>query len=186
MDTIWPVLDERSAAANLHKIIHMTRRALEPKLKSAADSRFIRTGGQLVYLEAPGKLWIDVAEFEASSVRAFRSGIVSECEEALGLYAGDLLSEDLYADWCVRRRDQLRASYQELLRKLAKLYMETGQRQDAITHLEKLIHSDPSNEEAHRELMRLYVSAGRRAEALRQFRRCADAVRRDLDADPEE
>jgi DNA-binding SARP family transcriptional activator len=186
MDTIWPRLEEQSAAANLHKIVHMTRRALEPKLKSPADSRFIRTGDQLVHLEAPGKLWIDVAEFEASSIRAFRSGIASECEEALALYAGDLLSEDLYADWCARRRDQLRASYQELLRKLAKLYIKTGQRQEAIVQLEKLVYSDPSNEEAHRELMQLYVLAGRRAEALRQFRRCADAVRRELDADPEE
>jgi DNA-binding SARP family transcriptional activator len=106
------------AAANLHKIIHMTRRALEPKLKSGADSRLIRTGDQLIYLDAPGELWIDAAEFEASSIRAFRSGNVQECEEALALYAGDLLSGDLYADWCMRRRDQLRASYQELLRKL--------------------------------------------------------------------
>ena len=131
MDTIWPRLDEQSAAANLHKIIHMTRRALEPKLKSAADSRFIRTGDQLVYLEAPGELWIDAAEFEASSIRAFRSGTVSECEGALALYTGDLLSGDLYADWFVRRRDQLRASYHELLRKLAKLYMQTGQYPEA-------------------------------------------------------
>ena len=43
MDTIWPDLDGPSAAANLHKIIHMVRRALEPSLKSGADSRFIRT-----------------------------------------------------------------------------------------------------------------------------------------------
>src|SRR5262245_15073028 len=66
MNTIWPTLDERSAAANLHKIIHMTRRALEPKLISGAASQFIRTGDQMVYLEAPGELWIDAAEFEAS------------------------------------------------------------------------------------------------------------------------
>jgi len=48
MDAIWPELDETSAAANLHKIIHMSRRALEPQLKSAAASRFIRTHDQQV------------------------------------------------------------------------------------------------------------------------------------------
>src|SRR5262245_43459669 len=42
MDTIWPELDEKSAAGNLHKIIHMARRALEPNLKSAADSALDR------------------------------------------------------------------------------------------------------------------------------------------------
>src|SRR5436190_22309032 len=69
MDAIWPELDATSAAANLHKIIHMTRRALEPRLKSGADSRFIHTHDQLVQLAAPGGLWIDAAEFEASSIQ---------------------------------------------------------------------------------------------------------------------
>ena len=108
MDTIWPELDEKSAAANLHKIIHMARRALEPNLKSAADSTFIRTRDQHVVLVAPGGPCIDVEEFEKGSTRAVRSGGVSECEDLLSIYLGDLLSEDLYADWFARRRDQLR------------------------------------------------------------------------------
>ena len=44
----------------------------------------------------------------------------------------------------------------------------------------------PSNEEAHRELMTLYALTGRRSDALRQFRRCCDAVRADLGAEPDE
>jgi len=131
MDTIWLDLDAASAAANLHKIIHMVRRALEPSLKSGADSRFIRTSDQHVQLVAPGVLWIDVEEFEAGSIRAFRSGGAPECEHALSIYGGDLLPEDRYADWCVRRRDQLRASHQELLMKAATLYVELGQHQRA-------------------------------------------------------
>src|SRR5262245_60465630 len=186
MDTIWPDLDAASAAANLHKIIHMVRRALEPKLKSGADSRFIRTSDQHVQLVAPGPPWIDVEEFETCSIRAFRSGDLPECENALSLYGGDLLPEDRYSDWCARRRDQLRAAHQELLMKAATLYGELGQHQRACEQYEKLIASEPSNEEAHRELMRLYVWTGRRSEALRQFRRCCDAVKRELDADPEE
>jgi len=130
-------------------------------------------------------LWVDVEEFEVS-IRAFRSGNVSECESALTLYDRDLLKEDLYADWCARKRDQLRASYQELLKKLGTLYENLGQHQSAIDQYEKLVASEPSNEEAHRELMRLYTLTGRRSEALRQYRRCSDAVRRELDADPEE
>src|SRR6266404_4193360 len=34
IDAIWPDLDVESGAANLHKMIHMARRALEPKLTS--------------------------------------------------------------------------------------------------------------------------------------------------------
>lgn len=186
METVWPELDETAAAANLHKIIHMARRALEPKLKSGGDSRFIRTRDQQVQLTGPAGMWIDADEFEARSVHAFRSGDVSDCQAALSVYGGDLLSEDLYADWCARRRDQLRASYQELLRKAATLHAAAGANQASIELFEKLAASEPSNEEAHRELMRLYVLTGRRSEALRQFQRCSEAVHRELDAEPEE
>jgi DNA-binding SARP family transcriptional activator/alkylated DNA nucleotide flippase Atl1 len=186
MDVIWPEFDEASAAANLHKIIHMARRALEPTLTSGADSRFILTRSQQVQLTAPRGLWIDVAEFEAGSIRAFRSGLAAECEAAISLYGGDLLSEDVYVEWCARKRDQLRALYHELLMKLGSVYAAQGQDAAAVEQFEKLTASEPSNEEAHRELMRLYVRTGRRSEALRQFKRCWDAVRRELDAEPEE
>ena len=175
IDVIWPNLDPDSGIANLHKIIHLARRALEPKLKSAANSRFIQTHQQQVRLTTPGDLWIDVDEFEARSIRAFRSEVVSDCEEALSLYEGDLLSEDLYVDWCNRRRDRLQAVYQELLMKLGTVYAKNGQHKSAITQFEKLTAAQPSNEEAHRELMRLYVLTGRRSEGLRQFRRCFEA-----------
>src|SRR5436190_8657884 len=72
MDAIWPDLDESSGAANFHKIIHMARRALEPKLKSGGDSQFIRTRDQQVQLTSSDGLWIDVEQFEESSIRAFR------------------------------------------------------------------------------------------------------------------
>jgi len=186
MDAIWVDLDERAASASLHKIIHMARRALEPKLKTGAESQFILTRDQQVQLSAPGDLWIDAEAFELKSIQAFRSGTHSECEAALALYGGDLLSDDLYSDWCTRRRSQLRSMHQELLMKVAMLYRDQGQHKLAIMNFEKLVAVEPSNEEAHRELMRLYVLSGRRSEALRQFRRCCDAVRNELDIEPEE
>jgi DNA-binding SARP family transcriptional activator len=186
IDAVWPELDEDSAAAKLHKIIYMARRALEPRLRSGGDSQFILTRGQQVQLAAPGDVWIDAEGFEASSIRALQSGLAAECEAALSLYRGDLLSEDLYADWCIRRREQLRALRQDILIKLGNVYVGQGDHKLAIIQFEKLVAAEPSNEEAHRELMRLYVLTGRRSEALRQFRRCCDALRADLDAEPEE
>ncbi|OLD56928.1 MAG: hypothetical protein AUI54_04515 [Acidobacteria bacterium 13_1_40CM_2_56_5] len=186
IDAIWPDLDVESGAANLHKMIHMARRALEPKLTSAVDSRFILTHGQQVELSAPSGLWIDLEQFEASANRAMPSDLVSDCEAALTLYSGDLLSEDLYADWCTRRRDQLRALHRELMMRLASLYARHGQQRLAMMQFEKLLTIETSNEEAHRELMRLYALAGRRSEALRQFQRCCEAVRSDLETEPEE
>src|SRR5882672_3072653 len=64
MELLWPDSDIESAANNLHKAIHMARHALEPALRSVADSHFILTQEQQVMLRAPGSSWIDVDAFE--------------------------------------------------------------------------------------------------------------------------
>src|SRR2546423_10405199 len=104
MEMLWPDLDADAAANNLHKTIHMARHALEPRLKSAADSHFILTQGKQVVLRAPDKLWVDAEEFERRAAEAFRSADAASCESALALYGGDLLVEDPYEDWATARR----------------------------------------------------------------------------------
>src|ERR1700730_3718708 len=53
MEFLWPDAAPEPAANNLHKAIHLARHALEPSLKSVADSHFILTQGQQVLLRAP-------------------------------------------------------------------------------------------------------------------------------------
>jgi DNA-binding SARP family transcriptional activator len=186
IDAICPDLDAEAGAANLHKIIHLARHALEPALKTGARSQFIMTHEQQVQLRAPGQLWIDVEEFERLCDCAMRSGTASDYEQALELYGGDLLAEDRYADWCAQKRDQLRAVREQLLMRLGRAYAVHDEPDRAIKQFEKLVDASPSNEEAHRELMTLYALTGRRSDALRQFRRCRDAVRADLGEEPDE
>src|SRR3989442_4758070 len=96
IDLLWPDSDPESAINNLHKAIHLARHALEPELKSAADSHFILTQGQQILLQAPGKLCIDVDEFELKAGAAIKTQDRAACEAAIGLYGGDLLNEDRY------------------------------------------------------------------------------------------
>jgi DNA-binding SARP family transcriptional activator/Flp pilus assembly protein TadD len=185
MAAIWPDLDADAAAANLHKVIHLARHALEPRLRSAANSQFILTSQQQVQLRA-GDLSIDVAEFERLAALALQTGRTPDYEAALAVYRGDLLADDPYADWCSRKRDSLRARREQLAMNLGRLYAAAHQHQQAIAQFETLVASFSANEAAHRELMTLYVLGGRRSDALRQFRRCQDAVRAELDTEPED
>ena len=186
IELMWPTVDPESGAANLHKIIHMARRALEPKLRSGADSQFIVTSHQHVQLCAPGELWIDANVFERLAARARHSHSVADYEEALALYRGDLLAEDAYADWCAQKREQLRGVRDELLLGLGRACATRGHYERAIRQFDALLANAPANEEAHRELMHLYAITGRRSAALRQFARCSEAVRADLDAGVED
>ena len=164
----------------------MARRALEPSLKTGAHSHFIITQDQLILLRAPGNLWIDVEAFEQRAAEAIRCGEPGAYEEALALYGGDLLSEDLYEDWSSSRRNQLRSLRQDLLTRLAQLYERDSQYSRSANCLKELLVTEPSNEEAHRSLMQLYARTGNRHQALRQFQHCCEAMRKELDAEPEE
>jgi DNA-binding SARP family transcriptional activator len=186
IEAICPDLEPEAGAANLHKIIHLARRALEPALRTATESQFIITHQQQVQLRSHGEPWIDVEEFERAADRAVRTGAAAEYEEALRLYGGELLAEDRYADWCAEKRDSLRALREQLLIGLGRIYVTQQQQERAIKQFQAVLAASPANEEAHRQLMTLYVLTGRRSDALLQFRRCCEAVRSELDADPED
>src|SRR2546423_4501074 len=83
IELLWPDSDPNAAINNLHKAIHLARHALEPDLKSVADSHFILTRGQQIVLSAPGRLYIDVEEFERQGLAAIKSADASACETAI-------------------------------------------------------------------------------------------------------
>ncbi len=185
MEHLWPEQEPELAANNLNKIIHAARRALEPGLKSGADSRFILTHDQQVKLRASGGLWIDVEEFEQRAALALKSKIIRDYESALELYVGELLAEDRYEDWAATRRERLSRIAEHLLSESAQLYEAAGQLQQSIEQMQQLVTFNPPNEAAHRKLMRLYALQGSRHEALAQYHRCQAILRKDLDAEPE-
>jgi len=185
IELFWPDSDPEAGHNNLHKAIHLARHALEPDLKSAADSRFIKSRGQHIQLSTSGNLYIDVDEFERVAEAAIKTEKPAACETAIGLYRGDLLKEDAYEDWVALRREQLRELYHRLLSKLAQIYESQGEAQQSIELLRRLIASDTANEQAHRDLMRLYALDGSRHRSLRQYQQCVASLRKELDADPE-
>src|SRR5438477_1799250 len=186
MESLWPDSDMESAVNNLHKTIHLARHALEPALKSASDSHFIITQGQQIHLRAPERLWIDIEAFSERASAALKGEEVAAYEAALTLYEGDLLAEDLYEDWTTARREQLRTQYQELLGQLSQLYEKRGEYMRSLEHLKALVACDQSNEETYRRLMLLYARMGNRHQALKVYQQCREALRQELDAEPED
>ena len=185
MEMLWPEADAEASRNSLHKTIHMTRSALEPSLRRAADSHFLLTRGQQLILSAPARIWIDAEEFQTKAVAALKSREAAAIEEAVAVYEGPLLPEEPYESWVIDRREELRNTYQQLLSALARVHEASGDRERAIGTLNRLVSEDAANEAAHRELMRLQAMAGRPQAALRQYRECADALRRELETEPE-
>jgi DNA-binding SARP family transcriptional activator len=185
MDLLWPDLDPESAANSLNKALYAARRALEPELVPGRPSLYLRLQEDLLTLHSPGRLWVDVEAFEAAGADARQAGGAEAYRSALDLYRGELLPEDRYEDWADSRREELRLLHISLLLEFAGLLELRGEYEPAIQQLQQVVAADPAHEEAHANLMRLFALTGHRHQALRQYERLREALRRELDVEPQ-
>lgn len=141
VEALWPQLDAEAGAANLYKAAHHARRAIGP-----ADAVVLRSGE--VLLAPDVRVETDVERFEAKGDP--------------GLYPGELLPQDRYAEWSEEPRARLRASYLEALR--------------ALGRWEELADEEPADEAAQLAVMRARLAAGNRRGALEAFERLETAL----------
>ena len=157
VDLLWPDLLLEQAAPRLHKAAHYARAAVG--VPSA-----VVLAGDVVSLLPDVEVAVDVERFDRAA------GDPSSVGEAIDLYRGDLLPEDLYEPWADAERERLRVSYLELLR-------SAGRWAD-------LVAAEPLDEEAHLRLVQQHVEGGSRSQALRQLEAMARTWRDELGAEP--
>jgi DNA-binding SARP family transcriptional activator len=177
---LWPDLDATAAANNnLHKNLHFLRAVLA----QYGVAGVVSLTSDLVVLASD--VWIDAEAFRALAHQArAAANDIGLFEQALALYAGDLLPEDIYEDWAASPREELRSLRQQLLLDLARLREALGTPERAIERLQQVVAAEPLHEEAHRALMRVYARLGRRHQALRQYQLCREVLDRELGIDP--
>jgi len=135
-------------------------------------------------------LQLDIADFERTfnryndrRARDLDEAGYQALQRAVSLYRGDLL-EGWYQEWCMIERERFQSMYLLLLSKLVQ-YCELHQEWEmGLVYGEKLLRHDRAYERTHRQLMRLYFLAGDRTAALRQFQRCATALKEELGVEP--
>lgn len=185
VDLLWPDAGLEDGLRALHKSVHHVRRALEPDLPPRADSRFLATNGPLLELRAPDGVFVDAVEFESLAERAIASRDLELADRALELHQGELLPSDLYDEWTVERRARVRDLRRRLLIATADLVANEGDVARVVGLLSVATREEPTDESAHRALMRAQVAAGDVAGALRQYEVCRNALRRELDVEPD-
>ena len=105
--------------------------------------------------------------------------LVAGAEEAVSLYRGDFLEEDLYEDWAADLREQARSHYAGALRTLAAA--ATGD--EAIRLHLRLLELDRWDADAHLALIAQLEADGRHGEAQRR-RRVYEAAMEEIWARP--
>ena len=185
IEFLWPGWDPDLGANNLYRTLYALRSTLDARLgEGAADATFSFQAGVLSLDES---VWVDAEAFEQLISRAKRA-LPDErralLEQALALYTGELLPDELYAEWTLAWRTRLYRRQRQARLALATLFSEGGAYDRAVELLVPLVDEEPTDEPIQRALMRNYAMAGRRDAALRQYERCVEALAAELNVPP--
>lgn len=188
MDTFWPEAEPELARNNLNVAMHNLRKAFF----AVTDLPMIIFENGLYSLPSDLQIWLDIEEFEGC-VKAGKqlesrnqlTAAVTEYEKAISLYQGDFLEQDPYEEWAIIDRERLRVNYLDTLDRLSQIYFDQERYAACITVCQLILTRDRCREDAHYLLMRCYSRQGQSHLALRQFQACVEALRDELEAEPE-
>jgi DNA-binding SARP family transcriptional activator len=106
--------------------------------------------------------------------------------QAVQIYRGPFLPEDLYTQSVSERRIELQNRYLDVLHGLSRLLEREGRLKSAAQSLEKVLKVDPLDDHACRRIMTLYSAMGMRNQALRAFEGYRQRLSAEIDAEPDE
>ena len=191
IEMLWPGSDPAAGATSLKVATHNLRRVLEPDKPAGSPGMWILFENGTYRLNPDADIWIDIECLE----RRARDGVAleaagepararAEYETAEALYAGDFLEEDIYEDWTIIRREQLRDVYLEILGRLAALSRRQRDHAAVIKYCHKIIDADPCREDAYRMLMEAHASLNQHARAGAWYAVCRTMLLREVGMPP--
>jgi DNA-binding SARP family transcriptional activator len=184
IDALWPQSNSKSGDKNFKVNLHRLRKVFEEGGSSGSSYIILKHNNISLAL---GLFNIDFLNFEESLKKADLSpedknqSFYSEAEE---IYGGNFLTDELYEESIVNKRDELQRSYIKVLEYLSTLSQKPDP-QKSIYYNSKIISFDPLNEQACRRLIRLYKSEGNINSAIRIYNDLKENLLEDIGVDPE-
>ncbi len=152
------------------------RHLLEPNLKRATQSEYITRKGNGYAFSFAGECWIDIEEFKThiESATQFEENrdweqAMSSFKQAISLYAGDFLGEDLYEEWTQPFREQYRCKFLSCLERMAALCRQKRHLHESLEYINQAIKLESHHERLYQEKMELQALLGQKEQALDTF-----------------
>lgn len=167
----WPDLENDQAV----NVFHVTKR----RLHKALDFDVLVHEGGYYRVNPDVSIYYDIMAF----VGALVQGRAPETEdkaarwqEAIDLYRGPFLQG--HSDkWIAERRRDYQTGYLEALGQMARIRLEEGRHENALSLLQKASSENDRYEPIHRQIMQLYANLGRRSEAAAHYQRLVDRLK---------
>lgn len=177
-EALWHDKDPATAQALFHQATSALRRALEPELPDKFPSRYVLVEEKQVTLHLPSGSTVDFQIFE-EHCRAER------WDAALATYRGDLLPDNLYADWAMAPRERLKRIYLRALLVTAHRQMKAGHARETLDLCHRILEIDPWQEDAVLLGMRACLAFNDRAGAARLYLELERTLREELNTTPQ-
>ena len=191
IDELWPDESPQAAEKNFKTTLQRLRKSLEPFTHKDFGSSYIHLHNNFVFLD-PELCQVDIKQFlsllkmaEEREKRGDIKAALSHYTEAVELYKGEFLPEEVYAPWADKKREELREKYIKLLNKMANLHERQGAVKKTIDCYKKAIQTDPILEESYQRLMSFYSGRGMYNDALRTYEDCKKALKKVLRTKPD-
>lgn len=179
-EIFWSDMDEKYAKMNLQSTVHMLRTFLGKDIIRFQNGNYC--------FDPLGVVQFDVDNFEnlIQLSRSIQDNAKkrSVLEEAIILYKGDFMVENLYEDWTVQFREYYRDLYVQALLDLAQILMNENTLTEAIEKLRNALNNDSFNETAALMLMKVYLKKGCPLEAVKVYRRFSEILSKELQIKP--
>jgi DNA-binding SARP family transcriptional activator/TolB-like protein len=177
-DLLWPYQGSEQARHSLRNCLLELRKALGEAAKRHLVAEFANCRLQ--------EIDTDINRFEHLSRAHNRSDLFAAAELYRGEFLADfVIDSEPFQEWLAGERDRTLDLICGVLQRLTELQDEAGEHEAAIRSARRLASLDPLSEIGQRALIRAYARAGRRPEALRQYRTCAEILKRELGVAPD-
>lgn len=190
LEVLWPGAGPGIANNRLKVAMHHLRQTFALAIPQQDEPVILCQDGH--YLFNPQvQVWTDVEAFKGNwqaGLRLERSGSLAGAvpfyQQAVKLYRGDFLEEDLFEEWTLALREELRDTYLTALDKLSHHWFRIGQIERAVEGWKQIIAMDAWREDAYRHLMVCYSRVGQIGLALHWYNLCVQTLRDQLELQP--
>lgn len=173
--TLWPDADEENGRTYLRQALWRIRKATAPD--TSTDARYLLSDELAVGFDAGASFWLDVRAFEMST------GTADALMEGLSAYRGELLP-GFRDEWVILERERLEAVLPGKMERLIDSLAAERRWTDLIEWSERWISLGGVPEPAYRALIQAHHERGDRARMAGAYRRCVEALKRELDVEP--
>lgn len=182
-ETFWSDLEPNHARAALNTALWRFRKLLAHYVSETPSVLY--TSGAEVVLESTDSLCVDTHAFLGATQKALledRHDVRCSADmlnAAVDGYLGEFLDGE-EADWVIAERERLHSLYIRCLIQLVRLHFVVGEYERAISSARRVLAVDAYRESVQRALALLLVVNGQRAQAIRELRRWAVDIKREI------